>query len=1018
MIWQFLRGSTEEVYRIVESDLPVGWSSLIPESTESLLSYGLDGDPHHYSMMPLDTGSGIKLLFSCCARKCNAISPSYFVHKQVTDCDSGMLLNDFDGLLSSPFFTEEEFDAIAAKKPGVLPSGVWSGPPVEIHTQVLRGILYGILSRWRAGSAPVVIAVPQMDGVQYDRYTLGAVRTIYSYLPAGIRALAGFMTYTAPVNKLNEVALFFLPERTAPDGIRLDRETESSRKLLDSYIPDSIRGLIDRMVDNPQLRQSELQQLWETVEAQVKLDGLREKHYTALLEYRPLLDLDVNGQQTFDQISSFFRNKQSVPDPVCSTLVTALLQKVTAAHLDTYALNRTQTDDSFVGYVNRVRSHEGLCCESTTLMEQAKRRIIETFREYLAGCSEPESMEALEQQLTELNCDPCRICSNAELDACWEHWKNAAMPVYAQKFSGDIDTAKQKLDAILCGIPENADLDTVRRSIPDDPKTRIGQIKAWLDSQLDKLPRQFKTLPESTLSALEEFNSQISQTYRDLAGLYCAAAHRSMEDAFARVPAGLKQEVDQIQVDLQDLLMQLPVEYEPQIEAFQEQVTKRYTNLTEQYRSAAGAKLNAVSESDPWLLEEAVRRIETDLREQLGRLPVCADAYTGAFHKNAEAVMLRLLTAMCDMQSLDQNDRDALTQEQKRLEQLQKYLKEATPRYDGLRERLKNSLKRVNGARSGKPVKQKSSKSTGRQPQAPQRTMHIPNVSNPVQPQDPRQDGPAVASNEPVQAKYLVRVYGRKFEKILDLVSEFSQKEAGAPEKEYVKLKDKTAECTYPLASLNATLATFGKCEGVPHGVRLDEAALTSLLRQLSQAKLNDSEKTQILTVLAQWNVSAGVVAACMNNLIGDYRKMRAPYKGEIRGVLEGNEAYAQILNDVSGGDDARSFGSVFPAQSEERKIFWTGYASGALTMLVLCLVIAAAVMVSGMMRPDSLAQDLPNPSVETTAPVVPGSLPPEETNDTDGTDASGESAASDTTALSEGEATPDEDDQPAVPIG
>ena len=241
MNYQYLHSVVNEVYR----DLPVRRE--IPEQYRRQVErYTENTDamkarlPEGYCYAPIQAEAKAPLLcLTRTERKHEARSLAFFSQCAAWVWEKTLLLEDFDSLLGTPFFSEEQIDRYAQDSAclrfGEDGQSQCAGEPLEIHPEAIRAILYGVLGRWRIGSGPVRIIVPRAEAGDYNGYVFRAVRTIYSYFTLGMRSKCGFASYLEPGSEraLPAVGLIFTPEELADDSaIRLDGSTVSAYKAL------------------------------------------------------------------------------------------------------------------------------------------------------------------------------------------------------------------------------------------------------------------------------------------------------------------------------------------------------------------------------------------------------------------------------------------------------------------------------------------------------------------------------------------------------------------------------------------------------------------------------------------------------------------------------------------------------------------------------------------------------------------------------------------------------------------
>ena len=122
----------------------------------------------------------------------------------------------FETIISTPFYTESEVDALADGA-GIPEQATSTIPQIDVNIKpdALRAVFYGAMLCWLRGDPAVQIAVP--SGVDYTAYVVAAVRKIYSYFPIGLRTEAGFCSYLPREKARDLPAIFlgFIPESMA-----------------------------------------------------------------------------------------------------------------------------------------------------------------------------------------------------------------------------------------------------------------------------------------------------------------------------------------------------------------------------------------------------------------------------------------------------------------------------------------------------------------------------------------------------------------------------------------------------------------------------------------------------------------------------------------------------------------------------------------------------------------------------------------------------------------------------------
>ena len=384
MEYQSLRGNAKGLYRDISeyNDIPSSWESMIGKNITNPLRYGYDGFPSHQVFMTVNQDERRFMLYRSCSRQQkNALSNSYYVHSYLKEFTLKDMLENFDSLLKISFFSEEQFDAAADNRPAGNPNAVWTSvdAPLDIPAEMLRAVLYGMVHRWNTGiSKPVVVAVPRDEN--YDQYTYRAVKTIYGHLPAAIRALAGFMTYYEPDNKLTNIALYFLPEEYPyEDKIWLDGHKGNALGFLNCVLPEEAKRMIDRIVatSDPGVRDKFLNRLMVNVEDTVdSIMSLSTEQYTNYLDKSRLLDADIQKLEVFDQWVDFTNSMDEVSPKIREELIKALKVQITTDIFDLHFMNSLmETAQSIADYRSKLEKVSVMCSLSVTLDSHVAQKV-------------------------------------------------------------------------------------------------------------------------------------------------------------------------------------------------------------------------------------------------------------------------------------------------------------------------------------------------------------------------------------------------------------------------------------------------------------------------------------------------------------------------------------------------------------------------------------------------------------------------------------------------------------------
>lgn len=386
MTEEILHGNDQGIYIDLKGKVVSGWvKDEINKATETF--FGEDGYPNRSLVRlkpPKGSGERSRLMYSLCRRKEKATAESYFVHKLLFPSDEVDLLNGFGELLQKPFCTENEFDRIAAgEKVGQYTSQLAGASGVVIRPKVLRAVLYGIVGRWRDGSVPVYIGVP--SGVDYDGYCGTVINTIFQYLPVGIRAQAGFMTYAVPNDALTDVAIYFLPGEGQDGVVRLDEENAASQALLKTELPPVLKKMIDDLVDaSPAKREKYLREIYEGIEKDQDIGMIKSRHYEDYLQLLPL-DADMNNREKFDKLRDDFIRFDSSAQTVREMMLRILKERVDQKILDKHLLTNPQTMEEIPDYVMGVEAYAPMLRHSEELSAYVRKKLIEQFNARVAA---------------------------------------------------------------------------------------------------------------------------------------------------------------------------------------------------------------------------------------------------------------------------------------------------------------------------------------------------------------------------------------------------------------------------------------------------------------------------------------------------------------------------------------------------------------------------------------------------------------------------------------------------------
>lgn len=187
-----------------------------------------------YTYFTESNGSDIPVIvFSKLEKACHTSSVGRCVQCAGWSWNGRLLKNNFaENVLGTGFYDEAELIKYSEAKTAVpLMASQNRIKAVPADKQAIKAVLYAVVVRWLMGGNKISIAVP--SGADYSEYVLGAVNTIYSYFPVGMRAEAGFCSYMTRTDirsrEKNRIYIAFVPEAEADtDTIFLDGTTATS----------------------------------------------------------------------------------------------------------------------------------------------------------------------------------------------------------------------------------------------------------------------------------------------------------------------------------------------------------------------------------------------------------------------------------------------------------------------------------------------------------------------------------------------------------------------------------------------------------------------------------------------------------------------------------------------------------------------------------------------------------------------------------------------------------------------
>lgn len=373
MDYHFIHSVVDEQYTDIATE-----KGIQPEYLKELRTYaGLcdcrDSIGASYTFARLyRKGSHPAIFFSRTANKTRAISTCTFSQSVGWNQSGKMLLDDFDGILSSPFLSEQELDELVeAHRP--VPPGMGANNnllPVTIATTAIRAILYGVLFRWMQKTPPVHIVVPKTVAPEaYNQYVLSAVREIYSYFPALMRAEAGFSSYLLAEHEASFQKLYivFLPEGIAgPNALALDGSTPTAyASLVRSTGSQGLDYFLDYIANcsAPEERRQFLSGVYADIEKRFE-DAGKDFSCYEYQKYGAGLALLQEARPAEEALLTWIRfasEKEKYAPGIRSTIITRITETISEEDILRYAWGKVGKDSSLENLFGTLRELTPLC---------------------------------------------------------------------------------------------------------------------------------------------------------------------------------------------------------------------------------------------------------------------------------------------------------------------------------------------------------------------------------------------------------------------------------------------------------------------------------------------------------------------------------------------------------------------------------------------------------------------------------------------------------------------------------
>ena len=298
-----------------------------------------------YSYLALRTpGEDPVVYLGRTGRKHNAVSEGNFIQCAGWKQTGDVLLEHFDEILGTRFHTEAQVDAFAER--GSVPSEEENPTPLAVQTvkvdrEAIRAVLYGAMLRWQQGTPQVHIAVPKAEMGRYNEYVLGAVKTIWSYFPAHMRAAIGFSSFLSPRRERDfpKFTIIFVPYHMADvDTIRLDGSSPNAYAAMirSTGIPQLDAALESlSALDDPEERSSFLRGIFDDVEkdADLKTRNFSPMGYVKWGRGLELLNARGSVSELLPGWVAFAKNKEAFPPVISRRIDKTIDERLTPEEL-------------------------------------------------------------------------------------------------------------------------------------------------------------------------------------------------------------------------------------------------------------------------------------------------------------------------------------------------------------------------------------------------------------------------------------------------------------------------------------------------------------------------------------------------------------------------------------------------------------------------------------------------------------------------------------------------------------
>ena len=328
---------------------------------------------------------------------------------------NGSLLKDefAEKIIGTAFYDEEkliEYGKAGAAVP--LMEGGRNIAGVKVDVRAIKAVLYAVVVRWLMGGSAVCIAVPR--DVDYSEYVLGAVKTIYSYFPVGMRAEAGFCSYMtrAEIRSREKPRIYiaFVPEAEADtETIFLDGTTATSAI---NNILEKKSGLkkLDMFVEymcslNDEHRKAFIDSIYADIEGKGSLEeiySLKITKYGNLVEAITMLEAEGSIGELLPLWNSFYGDPYKYPPSMRGTIRTRISEQLDAEAFRTFLQEKLSGCSGVSEIAEAYRDIQKICQDelNAACAEAARELLVDALKK-VTGESGQSVYEALKKSREE-----------------------------------------------------------------------------------------------------------------------------------------------------------------------------------------------------------------------------------------------------------------------------------------------------------------------------------------------------------------------------------------------------------------------------------------------------------------------------------------------------------------------------------------------------------------------------------------------------------------------------------------